>query len=327
MFFSDTSTNPWGEHITGISDMANYIPEDYWHYYVNYPIFYPALGGYTVKYVSEIAIYSSEPPEISSIEVLPAAVTLDIEDMQQFNATGYDQSNTEIPNIIFTWATSNESVGTIDDAGLFTALCAGDATITAENGTVTGTVGVTVSTPSLASTPTPTPTSAPSSSSTPSKVLTTITVSPAAATLNVGETQRFTGAAYDQNHHKMPNIIFTWMSGNETVGTIDDAGLFTALCAGDATITAENGIVTGTADARVSSIAPTPIKTRSVDVILSPSPAPAQSSSPLPSATPSAPKATKATPGSSGFRSPGFGALFAIIGLLMISYVIKRRKT
>jgi hypothetical protein len=63
MFFSDTSVNPWGEHITGIGDMTNHIPEEYWHYYVNYPIFYPALGGYTVKYVSKIEIYASEWPE------------------------------------------------------------------------------------------------------------------------------------------------------------------------------------------------------------------------------------------------------------------------
>ncbi len=64
MFFSDTSTNPWGKHITGIGDMTNYIPEEYWHYYVNWPIFYPALGGYTVKYVSEIAIYRTELPQV-----------------------------------------------------------------------------------------------------------------------------------------------------------------------------------------------------------------------------------------------------------------------
>ena len=60
MFFSDTSTNPWSKHITGIGDMANHIPEEYWHYYVNWPVFYPALGGYTVKYVSDIEIYSSQ---------------------------------------------------------------------------------------------------------------------------------------------------------------------------------------------------------------------------------------------------------------------------
>ena len=64
MFFSDTSTNPWGKHIAGIGDMTNYIPEEYWHYYVNWPIFYPALGGYTVKYVSEIAIYSTVLPQV-----------------------------------------------------------------------------------------------------------------------------------------------------------------------------------------------------------------------------------------------------------------------
>lgn len=312
MFFSDTSVNPWGEHITGIGDMTNHIPEDCWHYYYSSGIRYPALGGYMVKGVSEIAIYSSiELPELSSIVVLPADATLDIGDVQQFNATGYDQSSTEMPNIVVTWTSSNETVGTIDGAGLFTALSAGDAAIAAENGTVTGTASVTVSSPSPASTPTP------------SKVLTAITISPAAVTLNVGETQWFTGAAYDQNHRKMPDIIVTWMSSNETVGTIDDAGFFTALCAGDATITAENETTTGTAGVTVSSIAPTPTKTRPVVITQSPSPTPAQSPSPLPSATSPAPKATPRSP---SFRSPGSGALFVIIGLLVISYVIKRRK-
>ncbi|MDY6932418.1 MAG: hypothetical protein SVJ22_10955, partial [Halobacteriota archaeon] len=62
MFFSDTSLNPWGYNITGIGDMTNHIPEGYWHYYVSYPTFYPAIGGYTVKYVSDIEIFSSETP-------------------------------------------------------------------------------------------------------------------------------------------------------------------------------------------------------------------------------------------------------------------------
>ncbi|MDY6932355.1 MAG: hypothetical protein SVJ22_10635, partial [Halobacteriota archaeon] len=69
MFFSDTSLNPWGYNITGIGDMTNHIPEGYWHYYVNYPIFYPTIGGYTVKEVSDIEIYSSESPETWNLEL------------------------------------------------------------------------------------------------------------------------------------------------------------------------------------------------------------------------------------------------------------------
>lgn len=329
MFFSDTSVNPWGEHITGIGDMANHIPEDYWHQYYSSGILYPSLGGHTVMHVSEIAIHSSiEPPVVSSIVVLPADVTLDIEDTQQFNATAYDQYSDRIPEIVVTWTSSDGSVGTINEAGFFTAIAAGDATITVGNGTVTGTAVMTVTSPAStpASTPSPTPTPTP----TPTPVLTTITVSPARATLNVGETQRFTATAHDRDRREISGVDFAWTSGNETVGTIDCAGLFIALCAGDATITAENRTATGTADVAVSSpaptSAPTPTKTPSVDTTPthSPSPAPAQSPSPLPSATS---PASKATPYSSSFKSSGFEALFAIIGISVISCVLKRRKT
>lgn len=327
MFFSDTSVNPWSEHITGIGNMANHIPEDYWHQYYGSGILYPSLGGHTVMHVSEIAIYSNmEPPVVSSIVVLPADVTLDIEDTQQFNATVYDQYSEKIPEIVVTWTSSDGSVGTINETGFFTAIAAGDAAITAGNGTVTRTAVVTVTSPASTPASTPSPTSTP----TPTLVLTTITISPARATLNVGETQQFTAAAHDQDHRKILGVDFAWTSGNETVGTIDDAGFFTALCAGNTTIMAENGTVTGTAGVTISSPTPTPAstptKTPSVDTTPTPSPAPApaHSSSPPPSATS---PASKATPYSSSFKSPGFEALFAIIGISVISCVLKRRKT
>ena len=329
IFFADTSTNPYGYHVFGNWNMHEYLDEKYWHFYQT-PL--PSAGGLSVMHVSEIAIYSNtEPPVVSSIVVLPADATLDIEDTQRFNATVHDQSGTEMSNVVVTWASSNETVGLINGTtGLFTAIAAGETTITAENGTVAGTVGVTVSSPAPAATPTPTPTPTPSQSSNPPKVLTTITVSPARATLNVGEVQRFAAAAHDQDHREISGVDFAWTSGNETVGTIDDAGFFTALCAGNTTIMAENGTVTGTAGVTVSSPTPTPAstptKTPSVDTTPTPSPAPApaHSSSPPPSATS---PASKATPYSSSFKSPGFEALFAIIGISVISCVLKRRKT
>ncbi len=315
MFFSDTSSNPWSEHITGIADMTNYIPEEYWHYYVNLPIFYPSLGGYTVKYVSEIAIYSSiEPQEVSSITVSPPEMTVNISDTQQFNATAYDQSGTEMLNIIFMWTSSDESVGTIDDTGLFTAMAAGDTTMTAENVTVEGMASVAVSGP------TPTPTrhnhsvDVGSSRSTP--VLTTISISPASVLLNVSETQQFNATAYDEDGNEMPDIIFNWTSSNETVGTISDTGFFVANVTGITTLKATNETVHGTENVTVTrptvtpTVTPTPTPTEPPQVNVTPSPSP----TPRPTPTP-APSAT-----------PGFEALFAIIGVLAVIYVIKWRK-
>jgi PGF-pre-PGF domain-containing protein len=174
VFFADTSTNSWEKHVFGISDMKACIPEEYWHYY-QYPE-YPTTTGYTIKYINRIYIHSTlEPPVLASITVAPASITLDVGDVQQFSATAYDQTGTEMTGVRVAWTSSDGTVGTIDANGLFTARSPGSATITAANGTVTGTARVTVQesgggsgggssakvTPTPAASTTPTPASGP----------------------------------------------------------------------------------------------------------------------------------------------------------------------
>lgn len=65
-FLADTSVNPWGEHIFGISDMRAALPEEYWHFYQPG---LPASTGLSVQKVSCIRIYESsggETPVIPS---------------------------------------------------------------------------------------------------------------------------------------------------------------------------------------------------------------------------------------------------------------------
>ena len=83
-------------------------------------------------------------------------------------------------------------------------------------------------------------------------VLTTIEVSPATANVAVGGTQQFTATAKDQNGNAITGVTLAWTSSNETVGTIDGTGLFTALAAGSATVTASAESVTGTATVTVA---------------------------------------------------------------------------
>ena len=59
-----------------------------------------------------------------------------------FTATGYDQFGDEVTPLSFTWSSSNEQVGTIDDTGVFTGLAEGATTITAANGSVSETATV-----------------------------------------------------------------------------------------------------------------------------------------------------------------------------------------
>jgi len=314
VFFAD-------DNVFGNWDMHESLAPEYRY---NYSDVYPSANGLSVKWISEIAIYSTmDPPELHSIEVSPGEVTLDIGGEKQFTGAAYDQYRSKMPDIVFEWASSDETVGTIDASGCFTVRSAGETVITAKKEWVQGTASVTASSPASTASPSPAP------SPTPSHVLTTITVLPAAATLNVGEVQQFTGVEYDQDHREMSDIVFVWTSSDGAVGTIDATGLFIAYSAGDATVTAENDGVIGLADVTVDLPTPAPASTKAKAETQpegstpSQSSAPAQDPSPLPSATSPAPKAT---PNSAVFKTPGFEAMFAITGLLVVSCLIKRRK-
>ena len=125
----------------------------------------------------------------------------------------------------------------INASGLFTATAAGGPfTVTAASGGKSGTASVTVTT-------------AP-------PVLTTITVSPASASVQNGGTQQFTATGYDQFDNPMsPQPTFTWsVSGG---GSINTSGLFTATAAGGPfTVTAASGGKSGTASVTVTTAPP-----------------------------------------------------------------------
>ena len=57
-FFSDTSRNPSGEHVAGLGDQAEGLPEEYWYYFGGD---YPSMGGWTLKYVDRIYVYTYDP--------------------------------------------------------------------------------------------------------------------------------------------------------------------------------------------------------------------------------------------------------------------------
>ena len=307
-----------GDNVFGNRDMYESLAPEYRY---NYSSVYPSTNGLSVRDASEIAVYSTmEPPELHSIEVSPADVTLDIGGEQRFAGVAYDQYGSEMSDTVFTWTSSDETVGAIDCTGFFTAIAAGETTITAENGAVTRTAVVTVTSPVSTSTPTPTPTPM------PTPVLTTIAISPASATLNVDETQQFTAAAYDRDHREIPGVDFTWTSENETVGAVDCVGVFAALSAGKTAVRAGAEGVVGAASVVVFGRAPTPAPTQTPTSAPAPAETPPADVAPASvissqSATPPAPRAT---PESTGFKSPGFGATFAIIGLV-VACAVKRK--
>lgn len=110
---------------------------------------------------------------------------------------------------------------------------------------------------SPAPTPTPTPTSILAS-----PVLTAISLSPAEASIHVGEVQIYVAQGLDQYHHPMSGITFTWTSSDD--GANDHAiamfhgGVATGVSAGVMHVTASASSITS-APAALTVLAPTPV--------------------------------------------------------------------
>lgn len=144
IFFANT-TNPDGKYVFGNWDMHETLNESRWHYYYGSGTLWPSSSGLSVHSVNRLEIYSRlAAPKLSIIEISPATAEMFAGDKKQFGATARDQYNNELPGIVFAWASSNESVGTVDLDGLFQALAPGNTEITATNGSITGSTIATV---------------------------------------------------------------------------------------------------------------------------------------------------------------------------------------
>jgi hypothetical protein len=66
VWFADGGTNPWGIHAFGNWDWHEAADPEYWYYYMSGAEKYPTTTGLSVKYVSEIQIYSSLAPGSST---------------------------------------------------------------------------------------------------------------------------------------------------------------------------------------------------------------------------------------------------------------------
>ncbi|EJG07785.1 parallel beta-helix repeat protein [Methanofollis liminatans DSM 4140] len=84
------------------------------------------------------------PPVLTSIEVTPATTEVEIGTSMQFTATALDQNDRAMSDLTYEWSSNDETVGTVNATGYFTALAAGTTTIAAANDTVEGTATVTV---------------------------------------------------------------------------------------------------------------------------------------------------------------------------------------
>ncbi len=100
-------------------------------------------------------------------------------------------------------------------------------------------------------------------------VATTVTVSPASATLiALGETARLTAEVRDQNGQVMAEATIAWASSDAAVAAVDASGQVTAAANGSATITATVGSVSGTATVTVAQVVSAVTVTPAADTLV-----------------------------------------------------------
>lgn len=157
---------------------------------------------------------SAQAGILDHVTVSPASVNLSPAATQQFTAQGFDAAGNPIAGLSFLWNVAAGG-GTISSTGLLTAgATLGTFTNTVQALTVQGGViklgaaSVTVATPVPG-------------------VLDHVTVTPASATVMVGNTQQFTAEGFDAAGVAVAGLSFTWsvVAGG---GTINASGLFTA---------------------------------------------------------------------------------------------------
>jgi uncharacterized protein YjdB len=206
----------------------------------------------TLGAVSGSTTVNVSPATLVSLAVTPVNPTVARGRVQQFIATGtYTDSSTQNLTTAVTWTSSNQVIASISNVagsnGQATALDPGSTVITATMGAFSDSTLLTV---------------------TPA-VVATIEVTPASPSIADGRTQQFTatGIYTDATTADLTGAV-AWSSSNDTLATISNAagsrGLATAAAPGTVTITAAQGLVSGTAtltitDAELVSIAVTPV--------------------------------------------------------------------
>jgi urocanate hydratase len=187
----------------------------------------------TLASISGSSSVTVTPAALASIEVTPSTPSIAKGLTRQFTATGvYTDNSTQDLTTTVTWASSTPAVATISNAtgsnGLASSVDVGATTITAMLGTVSGSTTMTVTAATLVS----------------------IGVTPSTPSLASGLTQQFTATGvYTDNSTQNLTTTVTWASATPAVATISNAagsrGIATAAAVGPTTITATLGAVSG----------------------------------------------------------------------------------
>lgn len=155
---------------------------------------------------------------VASVEILPAALTVDIMQIKQLSAVARDAAGNVLDGRLVTWRSQDPTIAMVDVDGRVTGINPGDAEITASAEGQFASIRVTVQN-SVAS----------------------LSVSPPSVTLEVTDQKQLTATARNLRGDVVAGARVTWRSSDTAIVKVDAAGKITALTGGSATISATIG--------------------------------------------------------------------------------------
>ncbi len=168
----------------------------------------------------------------ATITLDPSTATMAVGESRSISAIARSAAGATLTDRTITWTTSDSTIARVS-GGMITAMSAGSATITAAADGRSASATITVMVP-----------------------VASINVSPATATMVVGNTQQFTATPRDAAGAAMTGQTTTWTTSSASVATVSATGNVTAVAAGSVTITAEAGGKSATGAVTVNAFSP-----------------------------------------------------------------------
>ena len=177
---------------------------------------------------------ASSPVMLLSISVNPSTGAIPLGGMLQLSAIGTfsDKSAKDISNSVV-WASSAPTVAAVTPSGQVNGEAQGGATVTAAQGSVSGSASVSILPAMLVS----------------------LTVSADNPSIPVGQsTQVRARGTFTDNSSRDATTLVTWFSSPTSVATINSAGLATGVAVGSTTIKATSGSINGSTGLTVTAV-------------------------------------------------------------------------
>lgn len=169
-----------------------------------------------VEGTSGVATLTVIVPPVASVAVAPSPTSVEAGSTRQLTTTLRDAGGAVLSGRAIAWASSNNGIATVSASGLVTGNAAGTASITATSEGQSGSATVTVTLPPVAS----------------------VTVSPQAITMRVGDLKRIDIVLRDARGNELSDRQVTWTSSDDKRATVSQLGQIFALLPGTVTITA-----------------------------------------------------------------------------------------